>query len=54
MTLTEHEKAEVRNVDDRIRELLERTEQTAREQLARTHGAIRSMRPSAPARSKSA
>ena len=31
--------------DDHVRDLLLRTEQSAREQLARTHGAIRSMRP---------
>ena len=31
--------------DDHVRNLLQRTEQSAREQLARTHGAIRSLRP---------
>jgi hydrogenase maturation protease len=45
MTLTDAEKDEMRNADDRVRELLERTESTARAQLARTHGAIRSLRP---------
>jgi hypothetical protein len=45
MTLTDDEKREVASSDDRARMLLERTEQTAREQLGRTHGAIRSLRP---------
>lgn len=41
MALTEAEKEEMRARDDRIRELLQRTEQTAREQLMRTHGVWR-------------
>jgi hypothetical protein len=45
ITLTDEEKSEMSSADARTRALLERTEQTAREQLARTHGAIRSMRP---------
>jgi hypothetical protein len=45
MTMTDEEKSEMRSTDDRTRALLERTEQTAREQLARTHGIIRSMGP---------
>jgi hypothetical protein len=45
MTLTDDEKREMRDSDPRLRELLERTEATAREQLARTHGAVRSLRP---------
>ncbi len=45
MTLTDGEKSEMRSSDDRLRELLERTETTAREQLRRTHGAVRSLRP---------
>ena len=45
MTLTDDEKNEIRSSADHVRELLERTEQTAREQLERTHGAIRSLRP---------
>jgi hydrogenase maturation protease len=45
MTLTEDEKSELLGGDDRVRELLERTEMSAREQLARTHGVIRSMSP---------
>lgn len=45
MNLTGQEKDEMRRADDRVRNLLERTEQSAREQLTRTHGAIRSLRP---------
>jgi hypothetical protein len=45
MTLTDSEKNEMRFANDHARALLERTERTAREQLERTHGAIRSMRP---------
>jgi signal transduction histidine kinase len=35
----------MRHADDHVRNLLQRTEQTAREQLIKTHGTIRSMRP---------
>jgi hypothetical protein len=42
--LTDEEKDEVRSSDDRGRLLLDRTEQTVRKQLMRTHGVIRSMR----------
>lgn len=45
LTLTDEEKAQLRGGDDRVRQMLERTEATAREQLQRTHGAIRSLRP---------
>ena len=45
MTLTDEEKSEMRSADDHVRDLLQRTEQTARDQLMRTHGIIRSMRP---------
>jgi hypothetical protein len=45
MTLTGDEKNEMRHADDRVRDLLQRTEQSAREQLMRTHGTIRGMRP---------
>ena len=54
MTLTENEKSEMRNSDDRVRDLLQRTEGTAREQLMRTHGTIRGLRPSTPTRKESA
>jgi len=45
MTLTDDEKNAMRHADDHVRNLLQRTEQTAREQLIKTHGTIRSMRP---------
>ncbi|HZQ19352.1 MAG TPA: hypothetical protein VFA90_11555 [Terriglobales bacterium] len=45
MTLTDQEKDEMRLAGDRARQLLERTQQTAREQLMRTHGVIRGLRP---------
>ncbi len=45
MTLTEDEKDEMRIADDRFRDLLQCTEQNARQQLMRTHGIIRSLRP---------
>jgi len=45
MTLTDEEKSQMRAGDDRVRQLLERTEASAREQLMRTHGTIREMRP---------
>jgi hypothetical protein len=54
MTLTDNEKTEMRNADDRVRDLLQRTEETAREQLMRTHGTIRGLRPSAPPQKGSA
>ena len=46
MTLSDDEKNEIRTGDDRVRGLLQRTEESAREQLLKTHGTIRSMRPS--------
>lgn len=42
MTLSDEEKKEMA-ADGRMRELLERTEQSAREQLIRTHGTIRGL-----------
>jgi hypothetical protein len=45
MTLADAEKDEVRLAGERVRNLLQRTERSTREQLARTHGAIRSLRP---------
>jgi hypothetical protein len=44
MTLTDDEKQEVQTTDERLRTLLERTEQSAREQLSKTHGVIRNLR----------
>jgi hypothetical protein len=48
MTMTDEEKQEVRSAHERTRALLDRTERTAREQLMRTHGIIRDMRPVNP------
>ena len=45
MTLTDGEKNEMRLAGGHGRDLLQRTEETAREQLTRTHGTIRSLRP---------
>jgi hydrogenase maturation protease len=45
MTLTDQEKSEMRQADARTRDLLQRTEETARRQLGRVHGVIRSLRP---------
>jgi hydrogenase maturation protease len=45
MTMTDQEKDEMRMSSDHARNLLQRTEASAREQLTRTHGTIRSMRP---------
>ncbi len=45
MTLTEEEKIEMRMAGQHARDLLQRTEATAREQLARTHGVIRNLQP---------
>lgn len=44
MTLTDEEKSAMLSADDRVRNLLQRTEAGAREQLMRTHGTIRSLR----------
>jgi hypothetical protein len=45
LTLTEDEKNQAKSGDLHVRELMERTGERAREQLMRTHGAIRSLRP---------
>jgi len=45
MTLTDDEKSQMRMGDNHVRNLLQRTEANAREQLMRTHGTIRSLRP---------
>jgi hypothetical protein len=45
LTLADAEKDEMRVADNRVRALLERTEHSAREQLRKTHGAIRGMSP---------
>ncbi len=45
MTLTEEEKREMREADDRARQILERTETLPPEQLMKLHGALRGLRP---------
>jgi hypothetical protein len=44
MNLSDHEKTELRRAGGHLRNLLERTETAAREQLMRTHGAVRELR----------
>jgi hydrogenase maturation protease len=46
MTLTDEERRSIAALDGRGRELLERTESLAREQLMRLHGTLRQMLPS--------
>jgi hydrogenase maturation protease len=45
MTLTDDEKREMSQSDDRAREMLERTESMPVEQLMKLHGVLRSLRP---------
>jgi hydrogenase maturation protease len=45
MTMTDAEKAEMRQVDEHARRILERTEALPREHLMRLHGALREIRP---------
>jgi hydrogenase maturation protease len=45
MTLTDEEKREIRNSDDRARQILERTETMPAEQFMKLHGVVRGMRP---------
>ncbi|MGI9054572.1 MAG: hypothetical protein ACR2F2_02085 [Pyrinomonadaceae bacterium] len=47
MTLTDDEKREMRNIDDRARKILERTETMPEEYLMRMHGAMKSVGKSA-------
>ena len=44
MTLTEDEKREIRQSDDRARQILERTESLPEEQLMKLHGVLRGLR----------
>ncbi len=44
MTMTEEEKAEMRQSDERARQILERTESLPPEQLMKLHGAVRGLR----------
>lgn len=45
MTLTDEEKRAMRGVDERARQILERTESLPAEQMMKMHGAVRSLRP---------
>jgi hydrogenase maturation protease len=45
MTLTDDEKREMSQSDDRAREMLERTESMPMEQFMKLHGVLRSLRP---------
>jgi len=45
MTLTDEEKREMRDSDERARQILERTETLPPEQLMKLHGVVRSLRP---------
>jgi hypothetical protein len=41
MTMTDDEKREMRNIDERARRMLERTESLPRELLMKLHGTLR-------------
>ncbi len=45
MTLTDEEKQEIRQSDERARQILERTEAMPAEQFMKLHGAVRGLRP---------
>jgi hydrogenase maturation protease len=45
MTMTDEEKREMRESDDKMRLMLERTESLPPEQLMKLHGVVRSLRP---------
>jgi hydrogenase maturation protease len=45
LTMTEDEKNEMRNTDDRARKMLERTESLPMEHLMKLHGTLRDLRP---------
>jgi hydrogenase maturation protease len=44
-TLTDAEKQQAASVDDRVRQMLERTDGLARDQLMNLHGAVRNLQP---------
>jgi hydrogenase maturation protease len=45
MTLTDEEKCEIRQSDDRAREVLDRTENLPEEQFMKLHGILRGLQP---------
>ena len=51
LTMTDDEKLEVRNGDDRTRQILERTEMLPPEHFQKLHGALRGLRPSSKGQS---
>lgn len=53
MTLTDDEKREVSESDDRARQILDRTENMAAEQFMKLHGAVRGLRPANPHENRS-
>jgi hypothetical protein len=48
LTMTDDEKQEMRQTDERARKMLERTEALSMEALAKLHGTLRELRPSFP------
>jgi hypothetical protein len=52
LTLTDEEKAEMRDSDPRAREILERCEALSEEELLRLHGAVRELHPSQEANTR--
>ncbi len=50
LTMTDAEKLEVRNGDDRARRILERTEMLPPEHFQKLHGALRGLRPDSEGR----
>lgn len=51
MTLTDEEKRQAASTDERVRQMLSRTESLAHDELMNLHGAIRGMRPAPPEQS---
>jgi hydrogenase maturation protease len=45
LTLTDEEKREIRNSDERARQILDRTESMPTEQFMKLHGAVRGLHP---------
>jgi hydrogenase maturation protease len=52
LTLTDEEKAEMRDSDPRAREILERCEALSEEEFLRLHGAVRELHPSQEANTR--
>jgi len=48
LTMTDEEKQEMRQSDQRVRQILERTENMPPEQFMKLHGALRGLQPSSP------